>query len=112
MTAEIDLLKFEAASGHLKFLPAVALGFLRQLPQWHLDFEAALASHNAHAQEELLHKIKGACYAVAAYDTVEVVNQAEAAHGRGEPLLPADLLAHLQRVEVELQAIVANAPPK
>lgn len=112
MTAEIDLLKFEAASGHLKFLPAVALGFLRQLPQWHLAFADALASQNVHAQLELLHKIKGACYAVAAYDTVDVVHQAEAAHGSGEPLLPADLLAHLQRVEVELQAIVANAPPQ
>lgn len=112
MTSEIDLLKFEAASGHLKFLPAVASGFLRQLPQWQLDFADALASQNAHAQLELLHKIKGACYAVAAYNTADVVHQAEAAHGRGEPLSPADLLAHLQRVEVELQVIVANAPPK
>ena len=112
MTAEIDLLKFEAASGHLKFLPAVALGFLRQLPQWQLDFADALASQNAHAQLELLHKIKSACYAVSAHNTVDVIQQAEAALGRGEPLLPADLLAHLQRVEVELQAIVANAPPK
>jgi len=49
---------------------------------------------------------------VAAYNTADVVHQAEAAHGRGEPLSPADLLAHLQRVEVELQVIVANAPPK
>ena len=71
-----------------------------------MDFADALASQNTHAQLELLHKIKGACYAVAAYNTADVVHQAEAAHGRGEPLSPADLLAHLQRVEVELQVIV------
>lgn len=112
MKAQIDLLKFQSSSGALKWLPVVAAAFLRQLPQWHLDFEAALAAQNCTHQIDLLHKIKGSCYAVAAYSTVEVINLAEAAHARGKPLAPSALIRQLSLVEGELRAIVANAPPK
>lgn len=112
MSAEIDVLKFEQASGHLKWLPVVAAAFLRQLPQWRVDFAAALATQNLSQQLDLLHKIKGSCYAVAAYNTVQAVHEAEVAHGLGQPFAPDDLLAHLKRVETELHAIVANAPAK
>ena len=110
MSAEIDLLKFEQSTGSLKWLPMVAAAFLRQLPQWRVDFAAALAAQNPGHQIDLLHKIKGACYAVAAYNTIEVITQAEAAHALGGPLAPARLLRHLECVEAELHAIVAKAP--
>lgn len=112
MKAEIDLLKFQQSSGHLKWLPVVAAAFLRQLPQWRVDFSAALATQDPGHQIELLHKIKGSCYAVAAYNTIEVITQAEAAHALGGPLAPARLLGHLECVEAELRAIVASAPAK
>lgn len=112
MSAEIDLLKFQKTSGNLKWLPMVAAAFLRQLPQWHLDFAAALAAQNHGLQGDLLHKIKGSCYAVAAYNTIEVILQAEAAHALGKPLSPSLLLRHLEWVEAELHAIVASAPAR
>ena len=110
MSAEIDLLKFEQSSGNLKWLPMVAAAFLRQLPQWRVDFAAALAAQNPGHQIDLLHKIKGACCAVAAYNIIEVIIQAEAAQALGGPLAPARLLRHLECVEAELHAIVAKAP--
>ena len=112
MNAEIDLLKFQQSSGNLKWLPVVAAAFLRQLPQWRVDFAAALVAGNSGYQIDLLHKIKGSCYAVAAYNTIDVVTQAETAHALGGPLAPARLLRHLECVEAELHAIVANAPAK
>lgn len=110
MNAEIDLLKFEQSSGHLKWLPVVAAAFLRQLPQWRVDFATALAEQNPGQQLDLLHKIKGSCHAVAAYKIIEVINQAEVAHGLCEPLAQFGLLSHLERVETDLRVIVANAP--
>ena len=110
MNTEIDLLKFQQSSGNLKWLPVVAAAFLRQLPQWRVDFDAALAEQNSGHQIDLLHKIKGACYAVAAYNTIDVVTLAEAAHALGKPLAPSQLLRHLEWVEAELRIIVANAP--
>ncbi len=112
MSAEIDLRKFEQTSGNLKWLPMVAAAFLRQLPQWRVDFAAALATRNLSYQGDLLHKIKGSCYAVAAYPTIEVIRQAEATHALGKPLRPSRLLRHLESVEAELHAIVASAPAK
>ncbi|CDS52499.1 hypothetical protein [Polaromonas sp. CG9_12] len=110
MSSEIDLMKFEQSSGNLKWLPMVAAAFLRQLPQWRLDFAAALAAQDPDHQVDLLHKIKGSCYAVAAYNTIEVIHQAEAAQALGKPLAPLQLLRHLEWVEAELRAIVASAP--
>lgn len=112
MSAEIDLLKFEQLSGRLTWLPAVAAAFLQQLPKWRLDFATALATHNLVDQLELLHKIKGSCYAVAAYNTVKVISQAQEAHALGLPLAPLELLLQLERVEAELRTIVVNAPPQ
>jgi len=108
MNTAIDLLKFEQSSGNLKWLPVVAAAFLRQLPQWRVDFAAALAEQNPGHQVDLLHKIKGACYAVAAYNTIEAIAQAEAAHALGKPLAPSRLLRHLEWVEAELHTIVGN----
>jgi len=110
MNAEIDLLKFQQSSGNLKWLPVVAAAFLRQLPQWRLDFETALREESLGHQVELLHKIKGSCYAVAAYNTIDEIILAEATYALGKPLAPSRLLRHLEWVEAELRAIVANAP--
>ena len=110
MNAEIDLLKFQQSSGNLKWLPVVATGFLRQLPAWRVDFDAALAEENIAHQVDLLHKIKGSCYAVAAYNTIGEIILAEAAHALGKPLAPSRLFRHLEWVEAELRAIIANAP--
>ena len=106
---QIDFLKFQESSGNLKWLPVVAGAFLRQLPQWRLDFEAALADQNRTHQLDLLHKIKGACYAVAAYGAIEVIAKAEAQQARGKLLAPERLLQRLALVEADLQAIIADA---
>jgi hypothetical protein len=112
MSAEIDLLKFEQSSGHLRWLPVVAAAFIQQLARWRVDFAAALAEQNLGRQVDLLHEIKGSCYAVAAYNAVGVINQAEAALALGMPLASSRLLGQLERVEAELHAIIANAPAK
>jgi len=109
-TSQIDLAKFQQSSGSLKWLPVVASAFLRQLPQWREDFDAALASQNRTHQTDLLHKIKGACYAVAAYGAIDVITKAEVQQARGRPLAPARLLEQLALLEADLLAIVAQAP--
>lgn len=111
MNRQIDTLKFQKSSGGLKWLPVVAAAFLRQLPRWREDFEAAVAARNVETQLELLHKIKGSCYAVAAYPAASSIVQAEAQQARGEPLVPSALLGQLALVEAELQSIIASAPP-
>ena len=109
MNAEIDLLKFQQSSGSLKWLPVVAEAFLRQLPRWRVDFDTALAEQNLGHQGDLLHKIKGSCYAVAAYNIIDEITLAEAAHALGKPLAPFRLLRQLEWVETELRAIVAQS---
>lgn len=110
MSLQIDLVKFEQSSGDLKWLPMVAAAFLRQMPEWREDFDAALTACNRTLQVDLLHKLRGACYAVAAYKTVEVIARIEALHKRGKPVAPLKLFGQLALVETELQAIIANAP--
>jgi hypothetical protein len=111
MSSQIDLVKFEESSGDLKWLPMVAAAFLRQMPKWREDFDAALAASNGTLQLDLLHKLRGACYAVASYKTVEVIARSEALHRRGKSLAPVRLLNQLALVETELQAIIDNPPP-
>ena len=91
MNTEIDLLQFQQSSGDLKWLPVVAAAFLRQLPQWRMDFDAALAAQNPGHQIDLLHKIKGSGYAVAASTAIETIAQAEAACALA-PASPRDSL--------------------
>lgn len=107
---EIDTFKFQKTSGNLKWLPVIAAAFLRQLPQWHTDFAVALAEQNTGHQIDLLHKLKGACQAVAAYRIIQEISHAEAIHALGERLMPSRLLNHLEVVASELRTIVANAP--
>ena len=109
--SQIDLLKFQQSSGNVAWLPLVAAAFLRQLPQWRREFDAAVAAHDGTVQAELLHKIKGACYAVAAYGAAEVLSQAEALQARNEAQVASVVLARLALVESELQAIIARASP-
>ena len=112
MSAEIDRLEFHRSSGELKWLPVVAAAFVKQLPAWRLDFAAALAAHDPRRQAELLHKIRGACHAVAACGAAEEIARAEAALALGQPLVPARLLARLERVEAELRLIAASEPAR
>ena len=112
MSAAIDMLKFQQSSGELLWLPVVAAAFLRQLPEWRLEFAAAMAAHDLDQQADLLHKIRGSCYAVAAYRAAEEVTLAEAALALGKPLAPSRLLGCLESAESELRLIVARAPAK
>lgn len=112
MSAEIDRLEFHRSTGELKWLPVVAAAFVKQLPEWRLDFAAALAAHNPGQQADLLHKIRGACYAVAACRAAEEIALAEARLALGRPLVPARLLDRLELVEAELRLIVASEPAR
>ena len=109
MDAEIDRSKFEQMSGDLRFLPLVASGFLQQLPQWYVEFASAIAAQNKEDTLALLHKIKGSCYAVAAYGAVDVLKQAEKAYALGNPLVTSELLSRVASVATELRVIVAHA---
>lgn len=112
MSSEIDLLEFGRLTGDLRWLSLTAGVFLRQLPQWRSDLAAAVSVQDVGLQLDLLHKMKGSCYAVAAYKIGENINSAELAHAAGTPLPLSLLLRHLERVETELRAILANAPTK
>jgi HPt (histidine-containing phosphotransfer) domain-containing protein len=109
MNDQIDLLEFQKLTGNLKWLPMVAAAFLRQLPQWRIDLDAAIAAQDRGRQIDLLHKLKGSCQAVSASRIVEEITRAEAVRVLGEPLVPPRLLRHLESVEVQLGEIVANA---
>ena len=114
MSRQIDLLKFEELSGGMAWMPLLAEAFLRQLPPWRTTLHAAMAAQDAAVLADHLHKMKGACYAVAAYDAAEVFAETEAVLALGDPetlrvALPG-LLDRLRLVEDELASIIAAGP--
>lgn len=103
MNTEIDLLKFERSSGNLQWLPAAATAFLLQLPRWHIDFDAAMKAQDCTQQNDLLHKMKGACYAVAAYKAADAIAWGETQQGCNKEIFLSGLAGQLALVEAELQ---------
>lgn len=106
MNAEIDLLKFQQSSGSLKWLPAAAAAFLHQLPQWRIDFDAALKAQDCTQQNDLLHKMKGACYAVAAYKAADAITWCETQQGCNKVIFLSGLASQLALVEAALQVFL------
>jgi hypothetical protein len=108
---QIDKGKFQASSGDLKWLPVIATAFLRQLPQWGADFDSAIASQDLGLQLNLLHKMKGSCYAVGAYPAAESITEIEALQACVNPLTHSELFFQLALVEAELHTIIAGGDP-
>lgn len=113
MTTHLDVALFVRTSGNRALLAIVGQAFLDQLPGWRHDVDAASQRDDRPALGDLLHKMKGGCYAVAA-------NPAALAFDAAERALPtmtraawtatsAMLLSLLARIELELIVHTASA---
>lgn len=110
MNHEIDVKAFEHSSGELSLLPVVAAAFLKQLPMWRVHFAAALELKEQSTLLDLLHKMRGACQAVAAVQAGEHIGQYESLIAHGDNLFARNLLARLEHIEAELLAIIDSVP--
>lgn len=112
MSGKIDIPRFKQSTGELSLLALVGAAFIRQLPQWRADFCVQAEAHNSGTVASLLHKMKGSCYAVAAYGAADAFEQAEHTLQRSErdgwQLETSGLLDLLDQIEKELQLIVAG----
>jgi len=93
-------------------LAVVAQAFLRQLPQWKMEFSAKSEDYDIDALADLLHKMKGSCHAIAAHGAAARFESAEhtVRHSprdawRDQSLTLLDLVA---QVEKELRMLSAN----
>lgn len=58
-------------------LAVVARAFLRQLPQWKMEFASRSEDYDIAALKDLLHKMKGSCHAIAAHGAASRFELAE-----------------------------------
>ena len=110
MTQHIDIPRFIEFTGELDFLAVVSEAFLRSLPLWRADFCQATEAYEIDALANLLHKMKGSCYAVAAHGAAAQFELAE--HDisntnqdtwRRQSSILLDLI---EQIEIELRAII------
>ncbi|WP_372827879.1 Hpt domain-containing protein [Polaromonas sp.] len=111
MHQHLDIPRFEQSTGGLGLLVRVAQAFLDQLPQWKAELSTQSAADDRDAIRDLLHKIKGSCYAMAAHGVASRFEAAERSL-RHTPktawLRESDaLLELLAQLEKELRIIVA-----
>lgn len=101
----IDVAHFVRSSGSPALLSLVCRAFLSQLPAWQAAFDEAGRLGDHQALGELLHKMKGCCYAVSALDAARDFEHAEHALGTRTPgqwpSMAADLSALVARMGKE-----------
>lgn len=78
MTQQINPVRFNQTLRNVALMTVVTQAFLRQLPLWRSDFCRQTEAHNVSALADLLHKMKGSCFAVAADDAAVQCGLAEA----------------------------------
>jgi hypothetical protein len=78
MMHQINTYRFNQTLHNVELMTTVTQAFLRQLPLWRSDFCRHTEAHNVSALAELLHKMKGSCFAVAADDAAVQFGLAEA----------------------------------
>jgi peroxiredoxin len=78
MTSQINTFRFNQTLRNVDLMTVVTQAFLRQLPLWRSDFCSQTEVHNIVALSDMLHKMKGSCFAVAADDAAEQFGLAEA----------------------------------
>lgn len=77
MTHHIDIFRFRKTLFNVELMAVVTQAFLRQLPPWRSDFCSQTEAHHVSALADLLHKMKGSCFAVAADDAAVQFGLAE-----------------------------------
>jgi HPt (histidine-containing phosphotransfer) domain-containing protein len=112
MYQQIDIPRFEKSAGGLDLLAVVARAFLRQLPQWKMEFSSSSDDYDIDALKDLLHKMKGSCHAIAAHGAATRFESAEQGirqtprHAwRDQSLALLDLVA---QIEKELRMLSAE----
>jgi HPt (histidine-containing phosphotransfer) domain-containing protein len=115
MTPQVDIARFQSTTGGLVLLGKVAAAFLRQLEPWRQAFAAKSAAGETRAMAELLHKMKGSCYAISAHEAAAQFAAAEHALQEGNAAAWAEqrtaVLDVLRQIEQELIAL-SPPPPK
>ncbi|WP_210546555.1 hypothetical protein [Rhodoferax sp. PAMC 29310] len=112
MSSQIDLPLFNRTTGEIDILAAVSIPFLTQLVPWRQAMHQHTETFNVSQLTNLVHKMKGSCYVVAAMNVAAEFEQAE--NGLTQ-MTQADwhpvyqrLLALTQELEVELISIISR----
>jgi hypothetical protein len=112
MSQQIDLPLFNRITGEIDILVAVGKPFLTQLVTWRLAMQQHTETFNASQLGDLVHKMKGSCYVLAAMNVAAELEQAE--NGVTQ-MTQADwlpvyqrLLALTQELEMELKVIISR----
>jgi hypothetical protein len=112
MTRQINTFRFNQTLHNVGLMTIVTQAFLRQLPLWRSDFCSQTDVHNVVALSDLLHKMKGSCFAVAADDAAEQLGLAEASLKRISEdewqIKSSMLLNALDEIEAELRNILVQ----
>jgi hypothetical protein len=112
MHRHIDLPLFNRITGEIDILAAVGKPFLTQLVPWRLAMLQHTEVFNVNQLSDLVHKMKGSCYVVAAMDLAAELEQAEEALARMTQVewypVYKRLLALTQELEVELKTIISQ----
>ncbi len=111
LSSQIDLPLFYRTTGEIDILAAVSLPFLTQLVPWRKAMHKHTKTFNASQLTNLMHKMKGSCYVVAAMNVAFEFELAENALAQmtqtdWQPVSQR-LLALTQELEVELKAIIS-----
>jgi HPt (histidine-containing phosphotransfer) domain-containing protein len=109
MTQQVDIASFQATTGGLVLLAKVAAAFLRQLEPWRRDFQSKSEAGETRAMAELLHKMKGSCYAISAHAAAAQFAASEHALQQGDVSAWESqrevVLDVLEQIEQELRAL-------
>jgi hypothetical protein len=113
MTKHIDIPLFIKSCGDLNLLAIVSEAFLRQVPSWRTDFCKITETYDVDALADLLHKMKGSCYAISAHGVAAAFNLAERNIRNGNqkawPRQSSILLDLMDQIELELRAIISGS---
>jgi len=110
MGGHVDRLLFIRTIGSLRVLVEVARAFLRQSAPWRTALDKSSNPFDARELSVLVHKMKGSCYAVAAFGVAETLKLAEASLPQMTQAtwMPksVELKNLITEVEVELAAVI------
>lgn len=112
MNHQIDMIRFKKSTYSVKLMKTIAEAFIRQLPPWRAEFVEQTEAHHISALENLLHKMKGSCFAVSAYDGASQFGLAEEMIRNASPETwrsqSSMLLSLVDQIEAELIAIIKS----
>lgn len=103
MSDHVDIALFIQTNGSLRLLALVAEAFLRQSAPWLVALDKSSNPFDATKLSQLVHKMKGSCYSVAAFGVAETFKLAEASLPQMTQVLWIPKSEELRKLITEVQ---------